>query len=180
MDFAIPRHVQAIARRVRQFVDEEVIPVESELLRSGEALCIDRLQGLRSRAKAAGLWAPTMPKEWGGMGLDIQEIAPVFEAAGHSLLGPLAIHCASPDEGNMHLLRQWGAGAYRNLYRQGAGCGNCQPRLGSLHSNLRRARDLPLSTWFEKARAFRIYDGASEAHRMVVARDVIKKYGASK
>lgn len=107
MDFAIPRHAQAIARRVRQFVDEEVIPVESELLRGGEDLSIDRLQDLRSRAKAAGLWAPTMPKEWGGMGLNIQEIAPVFEAAGRSLLGPLAIHCASPDEGNMHLLHQW-------------------------------------------------------------------------
>lgn len=107
MDFTIPRHVQAIARRVRQFVADEVIPVESELLRSGEDLSIDRLQDLRSRAKAAGLWAPTMPKEWGGMGLNIQDIAPVFEAAGRSLLGPLAIHCASPDEGNMHLLHQW-------------------------------------------------------------------------
>ena len=42
------------------------------------------------------------------------------------------------------------------------------------------SRDLPLSTWFETARAFRIYDGASEVHRMVVARDIIKKYGASK
>ena len=40
------------------------------------------------------------------------------------------------------------------------------------------SRDLPLSTWYEKARAFRIYDGASEVHRMVVARDVIKRYGA--
>ena len=39
------------------------------------------------------------------------------------------------------------------------------------------SRDLPLSTWYEKARAFRIYDGASEVHRMVVARDVIKRYG---
>ena len=41
------------------------------------------------------------------------------------------------------------------------------------------SRDLPLSTWYEKARAFRIYDGASEVHRMVVARDVIKRYGAA-
>ena len=40
------------------------------------------------------------------------------------------------------------------------------------------SRDLPLSTWYEKARAFRIYDGASEVHRMVVARDVIKRYSA--
>jgi len=39
------------------------------------------------------------------------------------------------------------------------------------------SRDSPLSTWYEKARAFRIYDGASEVHRMVVARDVIKRYG---
>ena len=41
------------------------------------------------------------------MGLHIQEIVPVFEAAGRSLLGPLATHSAAPDEGNMHLLHNW-------------------------------------------------------------------------
>ena len=30
----------------------------------------------------------------------------VFEAAGYSLLGPLALNCAAPDEGNMHLLER--------------------------------------------------------------------------
>ncbi|HEX2619437.1 MAG TPA: acyl-CoA dehydrogenase family protein, partial [Phototrophicaceae bacterium] len=39
------------------------------------------------------------------------------------------------------------------------------------------SRDLPLSHWYESARAFRIYDGASEVHRMVVARNIIKAYG---
>ena len=39
--------------------------------------------------------------------------------------------------------------------------------------------DLPIAMWYEKARAFRIYDGASEVHRMVVARHVIKKYAMS-
>jgi len=96
MEFTIPQHVRSIAHRVRQFVDDEVIPVESELLRAGRDLDNDILQNLRAKAKAARLWAPTMPKAWGGMGLNIQEIAPVFEAAGRSLLGPLAIHCASP------------------------------------------------------------------------------------
>jgi alkylation response protein AidB-like acyl-CoA dehydrogenase len=38
------------------------------------------------------------------------------------------------------------------------------------------SRDLPLSSWYESARAFRIYDGASEVHRMVTARQVAKKY----
>ena len=107
MEFAIPKHIQALARRVRQFVDEEVIPLERELLRSGTDLSIERLQDLRAKAKSAKLWAPAMPKEWGGMGLNIQDIAPLFEAAGRSLLGPLAIHCASPDEGNMQLLHSW-------------------------------------------------------------------------
>jgi len=107
MEFTIPRHVQIIAHRVRQFVDDEVIPVESELLRTGRDLNKAILQDLRAKAKAAELWAPTMPKAWGGMGLNIQEIVPVFEAAGRSMLGPLAIHCAAPDEGNMHLLHNW-------------------------------------------------------------------------
>jgi acyl-CoA dehydrogenase len=39
------------------------------------------------------------------------------------------------------------------------------------------SRDLPLSRWYEAARAFRIYDGASEVHRMVIARGVVKQYG---
>ena len=30
----------------------------------------------------------------------------MFEEAGYSLLGPLALNCAAPDEGNMHLLEQ--------------------------------------------------------------------------
>ncbi len=107
MDFTIPRHVEAIAHRVRQFVEEEAIPLESELLRSGADLSVEMVQELRRKARAAKLWAPTMPKAWGGMGLNIQEIAPVFEAAGRSMLGPLAIHCAAPDEGNMHLLHKF-------------------------------------------------------------------------
>ncbi len=107
MDFTIPRHVEAIAHRVRQFLDQEVIPLESELLRTGERLSVEMVQELRRKARAAKLWAPTMPKAWGGMGLNIQEIVTVFEAAGRSLLGPLAIHCAAPDEGNMHLLQKF-------------------------------------------------------------------------
>ena len=97
-------------------LDDEVIPVETELLCSGDDLNHDRLQNLRAKAKAAQLWAPTMPKEWGGMGLNIQEIVPVFEAAGRSALGPLAIHCAAPDEGNMHLLHNWANEAQTDRY----------------------------------------------------------------
>ncbi len=71
MDFTMPRHVETIALRVRQFVDDEVIPVETQLLRTNTDLNADILQALRAKATAAKLWAPTMPKAWGGMGLNI-------------------------------------------------------------------------------------------------------------
>jgi alkylation response protein AidB-like acyl-CoA dehydrogenase len=34
--------------------------------------------------------------------------------------------------------------------------------------------DLPISQWYADARAARIYDGASEVHRMVIARELLK------
>jgi len=107
MDFTIPQAVQDIAQRVHQFVDDEVIPLERDLLQGGSAPTVEHVQALRAKAKAAGLWAPTMPKALGGMGLDIQAGIPVLEAAGRSLIGPLAMHCAAPDEGNMHLLHTY-------------------------------------------------------------------------
>lgn len=116
MDFSIPPHVENLARRVRQFVDDEVIPVEQILIRSNEELTRDQLMALREKAKQAGLWCPTMPKDLGGLGLNIQEIIPVFEAAGRSLLGPLAIHCAAPDEGNMHTLEMFANEEQRERY----------------------------------------------------------------
>jgi acyl-CoA dehydrogenase len=40
------------------------------------------------------------------LGLDTVSLCAVFEEAGRSPLGPLALHCAAPDEGNMHLLQR--------------------------------------------------------------------------
>ena len=34
--------------------------------------------------------------------------------------------------------------------------------------------DTPLEHFYREARAFRIYDGPSEVHRMVIARDVLR------
>jgi acyl-CoA dehydrogenase len=107
MDFTTPKHIQDIVHRVKQFIDDEVIPVETELRQSARDASTDDIQQLRIKAKSADLWAPTMPKELGGMGLNIMEFNPILQVAGRSLLGPLAIHCAAPDEGNMHLLHTY-------------------------------------------------------------------------
>ena len=50
MDFSIPDHVQNIVHRVRQFIDDEVIPVETELRKSGQDASVDDIQALREKA----------------------------------------------------------------------------------------------------------------------------------
>jgi alkylation response protein AidB-like acyl-CoA dehydrogenase len=54
---------------------------------------------LQSAAKAAGVFGPQVLVEYGGHGLGMVERAPVFEEAGYSLFGLIAVNCAAPDEG---------------------------------------------------------------------------------
>jgi acyl-CoA dehydrogenase len=99
-----PTSEQADLRdRIRAFVEREVIPHEPALL-APEGVSWDVVGDLRVRARAAGIYGPQLPRHLGGLGLDWRGVAVTFEEAGTSLLGPLALNCAAPDEGNMHLL----------------------------------------------------------------------------
>ncbi|RMF81206.1 MAG: acyl-CoA dehydrogenase, partial [Chloroflexi bacterium] len=115
MDFTISEHVQQLTTRVERFVADEVIPLEAAATHR-DGLPPETLAAVRQKAKDAGLWAPQLPTELGGLGLSLQEIVPVFEAAGRSLLGPLVLNCAAPDEGNMHLLHKFATDAQREQY----------------------------------------------------------------
>jgi acyl-CoA dehydrogenase len=103
MDFTPSPRAVELAERVKSFVRDEVIPLEP-LATHIDGLPPELLSDVRAKARAAGVYAPQLPAEYGGMGLSLLECAPVFEAAGRSLLGPLALNCSAPDEGNMHLL----------------------------------------------------------------------------
>ncbi|MCZ4296441.1 acyl-CoA dehydrogenase family protein [Henriciella marina] len=88
--------------RVRGFIQEKIIPLEEP----GLPRQIDDAfrQELIALAKDAGLLSPHVPKAFGGMGLNHVDMSIAFMAAGYSLLGPVAMNCAAPDEGNMNLL----------------------------------------------------------------------------
>ncbi|ONH61681.1 acyl-CoA dehydrogenase [Frankia sp. CcI49] len=102
VDLAHPPHVADLARRTAQFVREVVLPAEE---RNRSAVPSEALRReLQDAARAAGVFAPHVSAEYGGHGLDMRGRAAVFEEAGYSLLGPLALNIAAPDEGNMHLL----------------------------------------------------------------------------
>ncbi len=115
MDFDLSASVRAIQERVRGFIRAEVVLLEASETEE-EGLPAERLADLRQKARQAGVWAPQLPVEHGGLGLDTLGLCVVFEEAGYSPLGPLALHCAAPDEGNMHLLLRAATSLQRERY----------------------------------------------------------------
>jgi acyl-CoA dehydrogenase len=106
MDFSLSDELRELQRRTRDFIATEVIPLESrqEPHEHGPS------EGLRTelvgRARAAGLLTPHASKEMGGLGLSHLAKAVVFEEAGYSPLGPIALNIHAPDEGNVHLMEE--------------------------------------------------------------------------
>jgi acyl-CoA dehydrogenase len=100
--------------RIAGFVASTVLPAEQDAFRRG--VDDDLRQELQAAARAAGLWAPTAAPELGGGGFRLDESALLLEEAGTSLLGPLALNCSAPDEGNIHLLDQVATPEQRERY----------------------------------------------------------------
>jgi len=104
IDFSIPQPLADLAARVREFVTHEIIPYERDPRLTQHGPTDALRQEMVERARTAGLLSIQTPKRFGGMGLSHIETALVLEAAGWSTLGPVAMNCAAPDEGNMFIL----------------------------------------------------------------------------
>ncbi|MGU3502351.1 acyl-CoA dehydrogenase family protein [Mycobacterium sp. C31M] len=99
--------VSALVARTRAFIRDRVLPIEDEHDGDIHAAGGDELRcQLQAEARNAGVFAPHVSPELGGHGMNMSDRAPVFEEAGYSLFGPLALNIAAPDEGNAHLLAQ--------------------------------------------------------------------------
>ncbi len=104
IDFTLAPADIALRDRTRAFVREHIIPYEQDARLSSHGPSDALRVELNSLARDAGLLAPHVSPHYGGLGLSHVQRAIVFEAAGYSMLGPIAMHCAAPDEGNMHML----------------------------------------------------------------------------
>ena len=106
MDHAISPDVEVLRRRIADFVAAEILPLEKDPANfdEHENIALPLLEELRKKVKAAGLWAPQMPRALGGLGLNIAGMAVCYEAMGRSIFGPAAFNCAAPDDGNMIVL----------------------------------------------------------------------------
>jgi acyl-CoA dehydrogenase len=104
MDFAIPPELRDLQARIREFIGREIIPLESDPRRTEHGPTDAFRRELMAKARKAGVFAPHVAPEFGGLGLPHIGRAIAFEEAGYSLLGPHALNVFAPDEGNMHLL----------------------------------------------------------------------------
>ncbi len=103
MDYHDSDQARSLAASARSFIDEVVIPTEREHLGGGE-VDASVIENLRKEARDRDLYAPQVPTEFGGLGLNFRDVLPTFEETGRSLLGPAALRVDAPDEGNMHTL----------------------------------------------------------------------------
>jgi acyl-CoA dehydrogenase len=110
VDFTLPAHIEDYRKRYRAFVGEHLLPLERDpdAYDGHENIRLDVMEAMRAKARAAGLWAPQMPRERGGQGLNVVGMAACYEEMNYSIFGPVVFNCAAPDDGNMIVLNKIG------------------------------------------------------------------------
>jgi alkylation response protein AidB-like acyl-CoA dehydrogenase len=104
IDFSPSAQQEALRAKTEAFVRSRIVPLENDPRQGPHGPQDAFRRELNALARAEGLLAPHVGTEWGGLGLDHVSCAIVFEAAGYSPIGPIALNCSAPDEGNMHML----------------------------------------------------------------------------
>jgi alkylation response protein AidB-like acyl-CoA dehydrogenase len=106
MDFTLSDDLIALKERTDALIRERITRFEDDPRQTPHGPAPELRRELVELGRRAGLLSPHVGRKWGGLGLDHRAQAVVFEAAGYSPLGPIALNCMAPDEANMHLLEQ--------------------------------------------------------------------------
>lgn len=109
--------INDIRLRTAQIVNEDILPNEGALWRAhgnGEVTDAERRESieLREKIKAkvweAGLWAPHLPTEYGGMGLDFLAHAYMNEVLAYAVGAASLFGVVAPNSGNQSILVKYG------------------------------------------------------------------------
>src|SRR5262245_7473211 len=112
MSFEPTARARELRERLAAFMAGHVYPNEG---RHQEQLQSDRwqppplLEGLKARARAAGLWNLFLPESEHGRGLTNLEYAPLCEIMGRVPWAAEVFNCSAPDTGNMEVLVRYGS-----------------------------------------------------------------------
>ncbi|WP_299679883.1 acyl-CoA dehydrogenase family protein [uncultured Roseobacter sp.] len=124
MEFGMREETRALLDRVAVMIREEVMPLEAEY--HAEIGKEDRwayterqaeiLEGLKAKAKAAGLWNFWLTDSERGFGLSTVEYAYFAEEMGRTPLGAEVFNCSAPDTGNMEVFERYGTPAMKERW----------------------------------------------------------------
>lgn len=101
-----PEEHDALIARLRDFIDEEVIPREDLQAVNDRAAIARVTEELHGLALARGLGAPRGRREDGGLALSWTQCCAYLEQAGRSFLGPLALRCGPPTQPDIFALER--------------------------------------------------------------------------
>lgn len=126
MDFQPSERAKSTAERVRAFIKTNIEPVEAqhwqEILgqRHGgdwtQWKIPPRVEELKAKARAEGLWNLFMPDPELGAGLSVLEYAFSAEETGRSMMAPEIFNCNAPDTGNMEVLWKYGSAEQKECW----------------------------------------------------------------
>ncbi len=103
--------------RTARIVNEEILPSEDLLWRRGrrdhedEGLrrqALERRQEIKEVVRREGLWAPHLPAEYGGMGLDFLAHAYMNEVLAYAVGAAALFGVVAPNSGNQSILVKYG------------------------------------------------------------------------
>jgi len=108
MEFTVSSKVEETCKNIKAFVDDHIIPLESDSANfdAHENIAPEPLERLKNMAKQQGIWSLSLPKDWGGQGYTMAEIAPCYEEMNRAIFGPVCFNASAPDDGNMRVLSQ--------------------------------------------------------------------------
>ncbi|WP_321930539.1 acyl-CoA dehydrogenase family protein [Paraburkholderia guartelaensis] len=181
MDFSIDASTRDVRDRIRAFVDTTLLPLEAkrESYDEHENISEDLLVTLRKTAREQGLWALQMPRERGGGGLSIAQMAICYEEMNRSIFGPVVFNSAAPDDGNMILLNKVATPAQKDRWLQPIIDGKVRsafamtepaPGAGSDPSMMITTAERAGDKWIIRGRKWFITGGATAKHFIVIAR----------
>lgn len=101
---------------LREFVHEEIIPLEKLFLNHQFDDLQPQLDALRQKAQSLGFWLPQISEEYGGMGFSLVEHGHVSEILGQTPLGHYILNCQAPDAGNMEILIEYGTAEQKEKF----------------------------------------------------------------
>ena len=105
MNFEISPSIEDLRARIAAFVEAEILPLEADRSAyDGHGnIALDRLDHVRSKAKAQGLWTLQFDRP-GRPHIGRVGMAVCYEEMNRSIFGPACFNSAAPDDGNMMVL----------------------------------------------------------------------------